>query len=67
MNEKQKGQHLVHEWLCIGSHHPEGMDDQLTLTSADETSIPPESDRDHLMKASMPAATARVRSLTTHA
>ena len=29
----REGQHLVHEYLCIGSHHPAGMDDQLTRTS----------------------------------
>ncbi len=30
----RRGQHLVHEGLCIDRHHPEGTDDQLTRISA---------------------------------
>ena len=63
----REGQHLVHEYLCIGSHHPEGLDDQLTLTSVGNLGIPPEGDRYCAMKTSMSATTARVRSVHGHA
>ena len=29
----RQGQHLVHELYCGSRHHPEGMDDRLTLIS----------------------------------
>ena len=45
----REGQYLVLERLCIGSHHPEGTDDQLTRLSVGKPSIPPKGSQDHQM------------------
>ena len=55
----RQGQHLVHELYCGSRHHPEGLDDRLTLIALVVFSIPSEGSLDHGMNASMSAITAR--------